>query len=307
MFSAQSTRKNVPSGLWLTAAGNREATLMGYKRDTNMMVSTTIASTQLKFLPARFTNGRVKVRFPLRPRNTRAFHVCRFGHFGQTPMQPRMRGFGYAVVSRRRAGFVLTRDLSMAKHLYIDPAFPVKPGLLNVRLEAVFQCELDHARIHVGGRDLSEGARPDVGKGIRGRRAVIRIGELRMVEGIEEFGTELDCMVLYDSDPFQNGNIPVELPGAINNADSRIAIPRSISDSGRRAKRSLVEVARAATGAAQPLFGVTRCGDVFVSHPWTQLGAAESAEGAARRSIDRSGLGIRNRHGSAVLHDGNSG
>jgi hypothetical protein len=60
------------------------------------------------------------------------------------------------------------------------------------RLEAVFQRELDHARVHAGGRDLSEGPRPHVGKGIYGSKAVVRIGELRMVKGVEEFGAELD-------------------------------------------------------------------------------------------------------------------
>ena len=58
--------------------------------------------------------------------------------------------------------------------------------------EAVFQRELDHAWVHAGGGDLSECPRPHVGKRICGSGTVIRIAELRMVKGVEEFGAELD-------------------------------------------------------------------------------------------------------------------
>ena len=130
----------------------------------------------------------------------------------------------------------------------------VRPGLPNVRLEAVFQCELDHARIHVSRGDLSEGAGPDVGKGICGRSAEIRIGELGMVKRVEEFGTELNRVIFQDPDSFQNRYIPVELAGAINDTDPRIAIACSVSDNRRCAKRGFVEIARSATGATQSLF-----------------------------------------------------
>ena len=79
-----------------------------------------------------------------------------------------------------------------------------------------------------------------------------------MVEGVEEFGAELDCLLLQDPDRFQNRHIPVELAGATNNADPRIAVVRSVSDSGRLAKRGFVEIARAAACATQPLFDITR-------------------------------------------------
>src|SRR5207247_1154111 len=138
-------------------------------------------------------------------------------------------------------------------------------------------------------------------------RAVVRIGELRMVEGVEEFGAELDRMILQDPDPFQNGHIPVELAGAENNTGPRIAIVRSVSDSRRRAKRALVEIARAATCATQTPLDSTRCGDIRVSHPRTHLGPAESGEAAACGPVDRPGAGISDRHGSTALHHGNSG
>src|SRR5207244_5188850 len=73
------------------------------------------------------------------------------------------------------------------------------------------------------------------------------------------------------------------------------------------AKRGFVQIARAATCATQSLFDAARCGNVRVSHPRAHLGPAESAEGAACSSVDRSGLWIGDRHGSTVLHHGNSG
>src|SRR6266850_531842 len=184
-----------------------------------------------------------------------------------------------------------------------------RPGLSCSirRLEAVFQRELDHPRIDAGRRDLPEGPRPHVGKGICSSRAVVRIRELRMVEGVEEFSAELDRMILPDPDPFQNSDVPVELAGAENNTRPRIAVVRSVSDNGRRAKRAFVEIARAATCATQPLLDSTGCGDVRVRHPRAHLGPAESAEGAACGAVDRPGAGISDRHGSTVLHHGNSG
>src|SRR5438093_9013987 len=128
-----------------------------------------------------------------------------------------------------------------------------------------------------------------------------------MVEGVEEFGAELDRMILHDPDPFQNGHIPVELAGAENNAGPRVAVVRSVSDSRRRAKRALVKIARAATCATQPLLDSTGCGDVRVSHARADLGPAESGEAAACGSVNRPGHGISNRHRSTALHHGNSG
>src|SRR5262245_21360766 len=119
----------------------------------------------------------------------------------------------------------------------------------SIKLKTVFQRELDDTRVHAGGRDLSEVARPHVGKGICAPSSVVRITELRMVEGVEEFGAELDRMILQDLDPFQNRDVPVELAGALNNTDTRIAVVRSVSDNGRRAKGGFVEVARAAACA----------------------------------------------------------
>src|SRR5215475_3874823 len=81
-------------------------------------------------------------------------------------------------------------------------------GLPNGRpdadsLEAIFQRELYYARVHAGGRNLSEVPGPHVGNGICGSNTVVRIAELRMIEGVEEFGAELDRMILQDPDPFQ--------------------------------------------------------------------------------------------------------
>src|SRR5262245_19596561 len=102
----------------------------------------------------------------------------------------------------------------------------------NRRLEDVFQRELDHARVHAGGRNRSERARPHIGKGISRSRAVVRIGELRVVERVEEFSTELDRLILNNLDPFQNREIPVELAGAENDTDSRITVVRTVAYNG---------------------------------------------------------------------------
>src|SRR5262249_33574833 len=123
--------------------------------------------------------------------------------------------------------------------------------------EAVFQRELDHSRIHVVGCDLSEGSRSHVRKRICGSRTVVRIGELRMIKRVEKFGAELDRMVFLDTDLFQQRHIPVELTGAKNDTDPRIAIVGTVSDNGRRAERALVEITWAAACATQSLFDST--------------------------------------------------
>src|SRR5437879_13192039 len=128
-----------------------------------------------------------------------------------------------------------------------------------------------------------------------------------MVECVEDFSTELDRMILPDPDPFQNSDVPVELAGAENNTRPRIAVVRSVSDNGRRAKRAFVEIARAATCATQPLLDSTRCGDVRVSHSRAHLGPAESGEAAACGPVNRPGAGISDRPGSTALHHGDSG
>src|SRR5438034_9909203 len=127
-----------------------------------------------------------------------------------------------------------------------------------------------------------------------------------MVEGVVEFGAELDRVILPDPGRFQNGHVPVELAGAENNTGPRIAVVRSVSDSGRRAKRAFVEIARAATCATQPLLDSTRCGDVRVSHPWSHLGPAESGEAAACGPVDCPGYWFSERHGSNSIIVGDS-
>ena len=94
------------------------------------------------------------------------------------------------MIQRKRA--VIDRPYSIDSFCYMP-------------LETIFQRELNYARVHTGGRNLAEGAGLHVGKRICGPRSVVRIRELRMIECVEEFGSELDGMILFDVDPFQKG------------------------------------------------------------------------------------------------------
>src|SRR5207237_6956849 len=114
-------------------------------------------------------------------------------------------------------------------------------------------------------------------------------------------------MSLQDPDRFQNRHIPVELAGTENNTRPRIAVVRSVSDSGRRAKRAFVEIARTATCATESLLDTTRGCNIRVSHPWAQLGPAESGKGAACGSVNRPGGRIGDRAGRTVLRHGHPG
>ena len=98
--------------------------------------------------------------------------------------------------------------------------------------EDVLQSQLDNARVDAGGSDLSEAARGEIRKSVDGALAVVRVGELRVVEGVKEFGSELDRVPLADAGGLQNGKIEIELAGAEDDARSAVAVQRAAGGSG---------------------------------------------------------------------------
>src|SRR5206468_11447384 len=67
---------------------------------------------------------------------------------------------------------------------------PLRGGECMHPLKDVFQRELDQTRVHRTARNLSE---------VRVRQIVRWIAELRMIEHIEEFSSELQIRVLVDA------------------------------------------------------------------------------------------------------------
>ena len=65
-------------------------------------------------------------------------------------------------------------------------------GLACAKSEDVLQSQLDDTRIHARRSDLSEVARREIWQGINCALTVIRISELGVVQGVEEFGSELE-------------------------------------------------------------------------------------------------------------------
>src|ERR1700722_9306847 len=93
-------------------------------------------------------------------------------------------------------------------------------------LEQVFHTELKNSGIHAGGGDLAE--RRSQLRQARSRRSE-RIIELRVVEGVEELGTEDQGLSLRKLGGLNDGNVPVELTGAENNANARVAEACSVA------------------------------------------------------------------------------
>ena len=89
--------------------------------------------------------------------------------------------------------------------------------------EAVLQSELDHARVHASGSDLSEVARGEIRQSVNGALAIVRVGELRVVKGVKKFGSELDRLSLADAGRLQNRKIEIELAGSADDAVPAVA------------------------------------------------------------------------------------
>src|SRR5580658_3483723 len=77
-----------------------------------------------------------------------------------------------------------------------------------------------------------------------------------MIEGVEELGAEYQGLSLRDSGRLHDGDVPVELTGAEDNANARVAISGSVTVNASGwsgAKGAVVEVARTTAIAAQTL------------------------------------------------------
>ena len=89
---------------------------------------------------------------------------------------------------------------SARRHTAVPPRAYVKAQ----PLKAVFQPELDDARVDAGGSDISKSGAASLGHGP---------GELCMVKGIVKLGSELERMSFPDCRYFVQSNVPVELAG----------------------------------------------------------------------------------------------
>jgi hypothetical protein len=115
-------------------------------------------------------------------------------------------------------------------------------------LERVLQSKLDQPGIADRCVDNAEGA---------GRTpSQARVAKVRVVEDVEELRTEFEPLLFCQTDPFAQRCIPVHLPGAKENTNSRVPEGSGnsiIADDRRIAETSVVEVARSAARPTQPL------------------------------------------------------
>src|SRR5581483_1452113 len=110
---------------------------------------------------------------------------------------------------------------------------PLRGPLLSpARSEDILQRQLEDARIHARRRDLSEVTRREVRQSVDGALAVVRVRELRVVEGIEKLRPELDRLPLPDAGRLQNRKIEIELARPKDDARSAVAVERAARDSG---------------------------------------------------------------------------
>src|SRR5258706_15498466 len=83
---------------------------------------------------------------------------------------------------------------------------------------------MNNGGIYGGGGDRAEGARREIWQSTRGI-------ELRVVERVEEFGPELECVVLENPGRLQDRNIEVELSRSVDDAGSGVAEYRATGNS----------------------------------------------------------------------------
>src|SRR5579871_2374772 len=105
--------------------------------------------------------------------------------------------------------------------------------------ENVLQRQLNDARIHARGSDLSEVSGRQVRQGVDGALTVVRIRELRVVEGVKKLGAELDCLPLPNAGGLQDRKIEVELAWAMDNAGSAVTVQRAAGDDAGIRRRAL--------------------------------------------------------------------
>jgi len=115
--------------------------------------------------------------------------------------------------TRETGSFVLLLLSGVAAYLYVSLFFlPSTPFLLGG--DQVFfwlpgMRMLDHARIYARGGDLAEGSRCPVWKAEDRALAGVGIGELRVVEDVEEFTPNLDGHRFVDDGPLRKPEIGI--------------------------------------------------------------------------------------------------
>ena len=120
------------------------------------------------------------------------------------------------------------------------------------------ESELNHARVDARIHNLPEIWRGYVGQSrLIGNAVRVRVVKLRVIEDVEELCPELQRTILSQPGVLENRKVPVELARAEDDSHSRIPESRTVSDDGRGAECSGVEVARPAAVAAQPLFNAS--------------------------------------------------
>ena len=133
---------------------------------------------------------------------------------------------------------------------------PGEHGQPQLLLENILQPELHDPRVHGSCADLAESCwRRDC----KSRR----IHELWVIEEVECFRAEDQCLPLGDVSSLHQGNVEIKVAWTKQDSDAGVAPTGSIPDRGSKttgSERAGVNVARAAADSAQPGFNPSRSG-----------------------------------------------
>ena len=148
---------------------------------------------------------------------------------------------------------------------------------------------------------------PKVALGVIQRRGVVK---LRMVERVEKLRAEHQRGILAESSHLgrlDQRHIPVELPGAKNDAHAAVSETGPVANHRRGTKCGCVEIARAAENTAPQPRCVRLPGVATFAFPIPAQNCAREVTGARAKAVDRPAPGIGNRKRRSVLSDGYSG
>ena len=160
--------------------------------------------------------------------------------------------------------------------------------------ELVSKCELDDAGVHRGCGDQAEvwivHTQACASNGARHR-------ELRVIEGIEEFGPELHALPLADPSHLRHGNIGIGLAGTADNSNTGCAPSRgeSVIPNHRRCAEDsgacsawLEEARQRRIGdAAQPVLHLPSRRDLIVRDSRAERGRTYAFFGVVCRGADK--------------------
>ena len=184
---------------------------------------------------------------------------------------------------------------------------------MHLPLELIPQCELDEPRIDRRRRDHTEQRVVGLNRG-RANVAVWGQRKLRVIKQVEEFGAELDVLILANSRHLGYRKIRICLARTTNDAYAgvaKIGCNPVITDDRRSTKRRGVNVSRDAriANAAQPVFDVTLGENLVVGHTRTQLRPADAELDtcAATHTVSRAGPVVEYRQRAASREECESG